>query len=555
MALICCPECNKNVSDKAEVCPNCGLPSSYFQNKLEAIQKDELDEKKVEIDYKNLGNILTAFDKDYNTLFSVDKYISTNETIFFKDTYKEYYAVLSNKLIMNYIGNNSSNFRTDISTANSFLIKFAKIDNSILVHNEKFIYKKLNENKKYFDNMMIDIDKNIVLDDEQRRAVVTDDNYCLLVAGAGAGKTTTMAAKVKYLVDKQGVSPDDIIVISYTNKAINELKDRINKGLNIPTKIATFHSFAFDIIRKFSSEPPEVNFTSYKIVFEMLENAIYDNKQLMRNLVLFMGYYFDLTEDVFKFNNLNEYHLFKASQDYETIKSNLGEYVKRVENQRSRQVKTVTGEFLRSIQEVQIANFLYLNGIDYEYEKIYPHAINSAKKKYTPDFFISQGEHTAYIEHYGLTQSLKNDLFTPAQLARYKKSISDKRQLHKNFNTELIETWSYYNDKKPLLLHLKEELIKSGFILKQKNLTEVYKKIVETSKDKYIVKFILFVLNFIEQFKTTGYYEGGFDILRKKTDNPRTLLFLDIAEQVYNYYQEKLKNSNQIDYADIATFT
>jgi DNA helicase-4 len=62
---------------------------------------------------------------------------------------------------------------------------------------------------------------------------------------------------------------------------------------------------------------------------------------------------------------MNQYHLYKAAQDYETLKSGLGEYVKKVEQQRSKRVKTLTGEFLRSVQEVQIANFLYLNGIDY----------------------------------------------------------------------------------------------------------------------------------------------------------------------------------------------
>ena len=56
---------------------------------------------------------------------------------------------------------------------------------------------------------------------------------------------------------------------------------------------------------------------------------------------------------------------------------------------------------------------------------------------------------------------------------------------------------------------------------------------------------------FIEQYKTTGYDEGGFSILREKTDNPRTLLFLEIAEQVYYHYQSVLKQRNQIDFADM----
>lgn len=503
------------------------------------------------IDYKSLSNILITFDKDYTDLFSRDKYITAHETSHFVDVYSEYYKALSNELIMHYIENNFATFRIDIHSSKDFVSKFSRIDDSIEAFNNSYVERILKENKVYFDNLLKDIDPNISLDDEQRRAVVVDDNHCLLVAGAGAGKTTTMAAKVKYLVDKQGVLPEDIIVISYTNKAIDELKERINKGLKIPAKICTFHSFAYDIVKRFSDTPPEVNFSSYKIVFDMLEKAVYQNKQLMRNLVLFMGYYFDLTEDVFKFHSLNEYHLYKASQDYETLKSNLDEYIKKVEYQRSRQQKTITGEYLRSIQEVQIANFLYLNGIDYEYEKVYPYKIDGARKKYTPDFYIFQGENNAYIEHYGVTQSFRNSIFTPQQIAQYKKSIADKRRLHKSSKTTLIETWSFYNDRRPLFVHLQEELKKNGFSFKQRNLDDVYKKIVETGKDKYIIKLVLFMINFIEQYKTTGYDEGGFEILRKKTDNPRSLLFLNIAEQVYSHYQETLKRTNQIDFADM----
>ena len=271
----------------------------------------------------------------------------------------------------------------------------------------------------------------------------------------------------------------------------------------------------------------------------------------MRNLVLFLGYYFDLTEDVFKFDNLNQFHLYKAEQDFETLKSGLGEYIKKVEQQRSKRVKTITGEYLRSVQEVQIANFLYLNGLDYEYERVYPYESPSKNKKYTPDFYITQGEHTAWLEHYALTESGYSNVFTPQQLAMYKKAIRDKRTLHSGYKTTLIETWSLYNDRRPLMDHLKEALEKEGFQLKPRNLEEVYKKIVETGKDKYIIKLILFMMNFIEQYKTTGYDEAGFEILRKKTDNPRTLLFLDIAEEVYHHYQNILKQSNQIDFADM----
>lgn len=545
MALIKCPECGNSISDKANKCPHCGLPSEYF---AQSVKKTETNSR---IDYRNLANVLISFDSDYVRLFSPDHYISHRENSHLQNTYGDYFETLKNQLIFQYVCNNASSLRIDIDSLKSFVRKMRSLEENITAHNEEYIEYTLRNEKEYFDNILKDIDPNILLDDEQRRAVITDDDYCLLVAGAGAGKTTTMAAKVKYLVEKKHINPEEIIVISYTNKAIGELRDRINKGLKIPAKICTFHAFAFEIVKRFSVEPPEINLSSYQIVFDMLEKSIFNNKQLMRNLVLFLGYYFDLTDDVFKFDNLNQYHLYKAAQDYETLKSGLGEYIRKVEQQRSKRVKTITGEFLRSVQEVQIANFLYLNGLDYEYEKVYPFESPSKNKKYTPDFYITQGEHSAWLEHYALTESGYSNVFTPQQRAKYQKAIRDKRALHGANRTTLIETWSLYNDRRPLMEHLKEALEKEGFVLQPRDLEEVYKKITDTGKDKYIIKLILFMMNFIEQYKTTGYDEGGFQILRKKTDNPRTLLFLDIAEEVYHHYQSVLKQNNQIDFADM----
>ena len=394
------------------------------------------------IDYKGINNIIISFDKDYIYLFSDSHYITHREKDYMHKTYGEYYSSLKNKLIFQYVCNNASTLRIDIESLKRFLRKMHTLDENIVAHNDEYVENTLIREKHYFDNILSEIDPKIRLDDEQRRAVITDDDYCLLVAGAGAGKTTTMAAKVKYLVDKKHINPEEIMVISYTKKAIGELIDRINKGLKIPAQICTFHKFAFDIVKRFSSEPPEINFSSYQIVFDMLEKTIFNNKQLMRNLVLFLGYYFDLTEDVFKFENLNQYHHYKAEQDFETLKSGLGEYIKKIEQQRTKRIKTITGEYLRSVQEVQIANFLYLNGLDYEYEKVYPYESPSRNKKYTPDFYITQGEHTAWLEHYALTENGYSSLFTPQQLARYKKAICDKRSLHATHKTTLIETCS-----------------------------------------------------------------------------------------------------------------
>lgn len=365
------------------------------------------------------------------------------------------------------------------------------------------------------------------------------------------GKTTTMAAKVKYLVDKKNVKPEEIIVISYTHKAIEELQDRINKKLQIPVKITTFHALGYEMIKKFEEKTPEVNYSSYKIISEMIEKTVYKDRVFMKNLILFMGYYFDLTDDVLKFENIEQYHKYKVTRDYETLKSNLGEYIKTIENSRKKWKRTLTGEYLRSEQEVQIANFLYLHGINYEYEKIYPGMLLGTQKQYTPDFFITQGEHEAYIEHFGINQNKTSNIYDAASLAKYINAIKQKEARHKAGGTTLIETWSSYKDGRSLLTHLAEELRKNGFVLALRDLNEVYAKISQTSKDKYITRFVFFMMEFIEHYKTLGYGQKGFDILKSRTDNERTLLFLELAQQVYMYYQQELKRRNQIDFADM----
>jgi DNA helicase-4 len=418
-------------------------------------------------------------------------------------------------------------------------------------HNESYINIKLSEHKEYFDSILKAVDPAVKLDDEQRRAIVTEEEYCLLIAGAGAGKTTTMAAKVKYLVDVKGVSPEEIVVISYTTKAIGELVERINKKLGIPVKISTFHSFGYDILKRTREQAPVVNYSSYNIIFDCIKNKVFDNQRLMSNLVLFLGYYFDLPAELKDFSSLKEYSTYKADLDYESLKSRLGDYIESTADKRSKTNRTIEGEFLRSSQEVQIANFLYLHKIDYEYEKPYPKEIAGAKKLYTPDFFIRQGGTECYIEHYGIAENFQSLLYSASDLEKYRKHITDKRRIHRDNSTSLIETWGQYNDERSLLEHLCERLSENGFTLEKRSDEEVYRKIVDTEQDKFVWKLIQFIIRFIDSFKTCGYNESGFAVLRKKSDNVRIRLFLDIAEDVYTYYQNELKKQNKIDFADM----
>ena len=91
------------------------------------------------------------------------------------------------------------------------------------------------------------------LNDRQKQAVINYDGPMLILAGAGSGKTKVLTTKVAYLVEEKNVSPDNILAITFTNKAAKEMKERIYKivGSNaFRIQISTFHSFGLKIIKE-----------------------------------------------------------------------------------------------------------------------------------------------------------------------------------------------------------------------------------------------------------------------------------------------------------------
>jgi len=509
-------------------------------------QKQDIKQQSITPSGKlSLTNTLILFSKIKSEFFAFSSYISKSMIDKFKQDFAEEYNYIKQLLANHNVSN------ADLRQAQELVIVYENITELSKAHNEKFIEHNLVAHKKYFDTILKTVDANVMLDNEQRRAIIADEDYCLLIAGAGAGKTTTMAAKVKYLVEMKGVSPQDIVVISYTNKAIDELKERIQDKLGIPANIVTFHKFGYDILKSGGSEPPTIEYSAANYVFRCLEQYVFNDKELLRKIMLFLGYYLNIPEEALNFENLNAYFRYKADNDFQTMKSNAGEYIREFVDTRREQKRTITGEYVRSDQEVQIANFLYLHNISYEYEQPYPNYRNSKGKPYQPDFTITQNGKTFYVEHFGVSENFLNNRFTSNDLAKYKNSIFFKRKLHKDNGTTLIETFSSYNDRQSLLEHLKEQLERFGIEIKPKSNEEVYKKLIDTSKEKYVFRFGYLILDFIGRYKECGYDKDGFKLLRQKHDNVRTSLFLDIAETIYNYYQQQLADKNSIDFADM----
>ena len=108
------------------------------------------------------------------------------------------------------------------------------------------------------ENILQKIDKNICLDKQQIDIVLDESDYLLVVAAAGSGKTCTIVAKVLYLIEYKKVKPEDILLISFTNETVSELRKQIQKIMNYSVFIMTFHKLGLEIIKSVD--------TSYKIL-------------------------------------------------------------------------------------------------------------------------------------------------------------------------------------------------------------------------------------------------------------------------------------------------
>ena len=91
------------------------------------------------------------------------------------------------------------------------------------------------------------------LNNEQLEAVLSSDNEIMLVAGAGTGKTNTIVKKIIYLIKEQRVIPYNILAVTFTNKAVREIRERVNNSLctnHSGVVVNTFHQLAKSILDK-----------------------------------------------------------------------------------------------------------------------------------------------------------------------------------------------------------------------------------------------------------------------------------------------------------------
>lgn len=470
---------------------------------------------------------------DLNSTFSGKIISATQEKDFvnhYKPHFQEAYSLVKKLEAFNI---------TPSETIFNFISDFGAINRLVKQHNEGIITFLLDTHKEFFDHCL-----KYPLDKQQRRSIVSGEENCLVVSSAGSGKTSSIVGKVKYLTEIKKINPQNILLISYTNKAAAELTERMGiAGL----RGYTFHKLALDIIGQTTGQKP----------------SIYENTD-----ALFVKIYHELLNDKKFKKSVIEYFI-----DYQTPEK---EWEKR-KNERRQQLseqkevrlkatfpdmdgKTV---YVRSEQEQKICFALSSLSVKFRYEEPYEHPlVDEMHSQYKPDFsiYFEQGGETKriYLEHFGVDEHglvpiwfAKDRGITYEEAnQKYNDGITWKKAAHEKFGTKLLTTSSadfHYSDIREKLKTLLE---KADVSIQEKTDAELYDMVLPPNS-KHEKAFIRLVVTFVTLIKSSC--KSVDEVLRqtKNTGDERsTFIIKNIFQPVYKRYIEELANINQIDFTD-----
>lgn len=370
------------------------------------------------------------------------------------------------------------------------------------------------------------------LNDRQQDAVISEEKCLLVLAGAGSGKTKTLLQKIIYLIEEKDVSPSNILAITFTKNATNEMLDRLiisadasgkyekqlvdkrksfaekNKERYFQQKkykwidaltIKTFHGFCYSILRNYGVNEFD---NKFKIIGDAKRN---EEDELSKHVApetafeVFHKLLIEECEDTEYLLKLKRYIL-----DYVIDKIHLKQVDSGYLPKDGKYFTTLDGTKVRSKSEQFIADWFYRHSIKYEYEPL----LNVKDFSFTPDFYIPKAN--LYIEH----------------ISDKSYSMRDKEEQFQKGNLLLVKTFEAMTKDSALLNHTLDKIVKN-------RLPKDYHKTIS--------------INFKEEFN--GYHEDVKDFVQQimritdmiKVENINIDIVLENArkdqhERVRNFY-------------------
>lgn len=366
-------------------------------------------------------------------------------------------------------------------------------------------------------------------DRQQMEAIVRDVYNQLIIAGAGTGKTTTILGKIKYILENKMADPDEILALSFTNASATELAERVKKETGQELDVFTFYKLGLNIITKVNKIRPLISKLNMR---SFIKEAIYknlDDKEYAKKLVsVIIGDINSEEKNEFDFESEEEYRSYLIDNPPKTFK----------------------GEDVKSYGEVNIANFLLRNNVEYIYE--HPYCVDTRDEEhsqYYPDFYLPK--YDIYIEYFGINRSGQVPSYFKGGTAAYQNSMEWKRELHKEHKTKLIEVYAYENIEGILEQQLEKQLIANNVklvLLTFDELLEKYRKNEQADILSGIIELMETVINLI---KSNNYTINDVKNLNVGKFANKNEVLIDLIEPIFNEYLETLEKNGEIDFNDM----
>jgi DNA helicase IV len=368
---------------------------------------------------------------------------------------------------------------------------------------------------------------------QQREACIRLEDNNLLVACAGSGKSATMVGKLAYALAKELYKPDEILLLAFNKSAADELRTRIAKQLKVEEnalecRVTTFHALGRGIIQEVTGRPPQLaNWIGHPAGETKFLDAIISS--LFESDQEFASHWTELLV-VHPKADIAPQH-FDRQVDYDR-------YVAAQFRGGQVTIGTHAGKYVKSLQEQKIANWLWLNSVEFEYEKQVAVEDESGSPRHLhPDFYYPQ---TGTIhEHFALNA----DGTSP--FADYVTQAEVKRQSYGLNEIDFFETTSAQASDGTLIDVLKAALSARGYVFKRRDYADIQKALEPVLIEHYH-KIISTCIKHIRARRLT--LDALLELAETLHDKARAELFARVVWAITKEYSKRLERAKEIDF-------
>ncbi|NLV05424.1 AAA family ATPase [Haloarcula rubripromontorii] len=391
---------------------------------------------------------------------------------------------------------------------------------------EGFVAHEIERSRHLFEEYD---DENHSLNTKQAQAVVRNNRANQVVAGPGTGKTVTLTARIAYLIHELGVDPEEIIALTLTNSATEEMEQRLEEWFDINSvECSTFHSFGLNIAMDYLDRPRDL------IVGDDILNFIKDTvPERRRTDPEFREFY---AEFLRRLNtDLLQQSEFDTREEF-------------FEARREKRYTTLKGEEVESHAEKKIADWLFEHGVEYRHEDLATWAETAADKgSYNPDFYLP--DHDLYIEHWGLDENADvAPWFSWTSEEYIEKLLWAREQFETAEKFGLINTYEFQHENGRLEQVLAHRLELNGVSLTPKSTTQLIEDTYQYNdvEGQIYSKFKDFVQ------KARQFNLSRDEIRRHLTeDDPRQYYFGQCGIKLYEDFAEYIDANRLMIFSDM----